>query len=164
VHTASGFLLLINAFLGFFYYVTTGEIRQLIPRVRGLFSDMSAQARYYLGGILRGEEHPFHRRPEARLNPLQRLTYLGLLNVLLPLQIGTGVLIRSAEEWGAVDGFFGGLRVLALLHTIGAWLLTAFLLAHLYLITTGRSPGEHLKSMVSGLGEAHSDPRKEQGP
>ena len=34
---------------------------------------------------MRGEPHPFEKQPGKRLNPLQQVTYLAILNVLLPL-------------------------------------------------------------------------------
>ncbi|MBC7353075.1 MAG: cytochrome b/b6 domain-containing protein, partial [Thermogutta sp.] len=36
LHNVVGWLLVINAFLGFFYYLTTGTLRQLIPEPREL--------------------------------------------------------------------------------------------------------------------------------
>ncbi len=152
-HDAAGLAFLANAFLGLFYYVTTGEIRQLLPGVRGFASSAAAQARFYLGGIFRGDAHPFERKPERRLNPLQRLTYLAILNVLLPLQAGTGLLMWAAGRWPGGWEAPSGLGALAFVHTAGAWLLAGFLVGHLYLISTGRTPAANLKTMVSGREE-----------
>jgi len=47
----------------------------------------------------------------------------------------------------------GGLKVVALLHTAGAFLLVAFLIVHLYLITTGQTVTSNLKAMITGWEE-----------
>ena len=50
-------------------------------------------------GIFKGEHHPFEKTPEKKLNPLQQVTYFGLLNVLLPLQGITGILMWGVQRW-----------------------------------------------------------------
>ena len=108
---------------------------------------------YYGYGIFRGAPHPFERNPEKKLNPLQKLTYLAILNVLLPLQFVTGLLIWGAQRWSDYAAVMGGLGFLAPLHTLVAWLFAAFLLMHLYLTTTGHTPTAHLKAMIDGWDE-----------
>ena len=39
---------------------------------------------------------------------------------------------------------------IALLHTAGAFVLLAFLIAHVYLTTTGETPTANLKAMITG--------------
>ena len=43
-----------------------------------------------------------------------------------------------------------GLRSIAVVHTAGAFLLVAFVVAHVYLITTGRTLTSNLKAMITG--------------
>lgn len=148
-HNLLGFLLLANAFLGLFYYLTTGTIRQYLPQTDFLTTGIR-QAKFYLGGIFRGEAHPLEKSPSRRLNPLQQATYLGVLNVLLPLQIVTGLMIWGAQRWPAAVASVGGLPTLTLLHTLGAWLFAAFVVMHVYLTTTGREPLTNVKAMLLG--------------
>jgi thiosulfate reductase cytochrome b subunit len=150
VHNIVGFVVLANAIFAAFYHLASGEIQQYLPRPQGFFGQAISQARFYLGGIFRGEEHPFEKSREQKLNPLQQVTYLGILNVLLPLQVITGVLIWGAQRWPAVDGIFGGLVILAPLHAFGAWMFTAFLIMHVYLTTTGPTPIANIQAMVLG--------------
>jgi thiosulfate reductase cytochrome b subunit len=153
LHNVAALVLLSNAVFGLFYYLATGEIRQLIPQAKNLFGAIAAQGRFYTQGIFRGEAHPFTRQPGNRLNPLQRIIYVMILNVLLPLQGVTGILIWGAQSWPDVAQRLGGLRLLAGVHALGAWLFCAFLLAHLYLITTGRTPAANLQTMFTGWEE-----------
>jgi thiosulfate reductase cytochrome b subunit len=43
------------------------------------------------------------------------------------------------------------------LHTIGAFLLIVFVIAHLYLITTGHTVSSNLKAMITGFEELDDD-------
>jgi hypothetical protein len=95
-------------------------------------------------------EHPFEKSYKKKLNPLQQITYFGLLNVLLPLQILTGVLMWGAQQWPQTANMLGGLPYLAPFHTLIAWLLATFVVAHIYLTTTGATSAEDIKAMVTG--------------
>jgi len=150
VHNVVGFVVLANAVFAAFYHLASGEIQQYLPKPQGFFGQAIVQARYYLSGIFQGDHHPFEKSPDRKLNPLQQLTYLAILNLLLPLQIVTGVLIWGAQRWPAVDGMLGGLVFLAPVHTLGAWMFAAFLLMHVYLTTTGPTPLANIQAMAVG--------------
>lgn len=153
VHNVLGFLLLGNAALSLFYHLASGKVRQYVPRPRGFFSEAVEQALYYVRGIFRHERHPFEKRPDRRLNPLQKLTYLAILNVLLPVQVLTGLLIWLGQELQGASAGWSGLAVLAAVHTLAAWLFAAFLLMHIYLTTTGHTVTSNLQAMVVGWEE-----------
>ena len=163
VHNVLAGILIVNAGLSLFYHLASGEIKQYLPRTRGFFDRSIAQALFYLKGIFRDEEHPFEKVPEKKLNPLQKITYLGLLNVLLPLQILTGALMWGAQRWPAFVQRIGGLSVLAPFHTLIAWLLATFVLLHVYLTTTGHTPLSNIRAMIIGWDEVevHSNPSEE---
>jgi len=150
LHNFLGWFLVVNAFLGFFYYLTTGTIRQFIPEPREFHVLAWQQLRYYLFGIFRGEPHPLQRSARRRLNPLQQIVYLAILNVLLPLQVLTGLVMWIAQYSPQVLALFGGLSGLAAIHMLGAWLFMAFMLAHVYLATTGPKVWSHFVTMITG--------------
>jgi thiosulfate reductase cytochrome b subunit len=151
LHNTVGFVLLGNALLAAFYHLASGEVKQYLPGRADLFARMFTQAAYYTGGIFRGEPHPFARDAEHKLNPLQQITYLGLLNTLLPAQILTGLLIWGAQRWPQISDGLGGLMVLAPLHSFMAWLFAAFLIMHIYLTTTaGPGPLSAIRAMLEG--------------
>ncbi len=162
VHNVFAVVLLANAFLALFYHLSTGEIRQFIPAPKDYFSLAAKQARYYLRGIFRGEEHPFKHDPTQKMNPLQQVTYLMLLNVLLPAQVISGVLLWGARYWPDFIDAIGGLRWLATVHTWVAWLLVSFIIAHMYLTTTGHRPLTLVKAMITGWEEVPEHERKDE--
>ncbi len=99
VHNVMAALLVINAVIALLNALTTGSIKQFIPYPQGFFSQAIDQAVYYVKGIFLGEPHPHEKRVGARLNPLQQATYLVILNILLPGQVITGILIWGAQRW-----------------------------------------------------------------
>ena len=155
LHNLSAVVLLVNAFLSFFYHLTTRAIRHFIPNPRGLLQRTLEHLEYQSRGIFQGDPHPHH--PGHKLNPLQQVTYLSLLGVLFPLQITTGLLIWAVGHWPRFAVAVGGLHVIAPLHNLGAWSFLAFLVLHAYLVTTGATLGDHLRSMVTGYRTVPTD-------
>lgn len=153
IHNVLGFILLINAALALFYNLASGEIRQYLPKPRGFIARSMAQAMYYSQGIFAGKPHPLEKTKEQKLNPLQQITYLAILNILLPAQVITGVLIWGLQRWPEIAAELGGLPVLATVHTLVAWAFAAFIVMHVYLTTTGHRPTAGIKSMIVGWDE-----------
>ena len=115
-----------------------------------IFDLAITQAMYYLRGIFKGEDHPYEKTPEKKLNPLQQVTYFGLLNILLPLIGLTGILMWGAQRWPAMTDRIGGLIYLAPIHTMIAWLFASFVVLHVYLTTTGYKPLTGIQAMMMG--------------
>ena len=153
VHNIMAGLLVANAALALFYNLVSGEIKRFIPQPYGFFNQAILQAKYYLKGIFNGDQHPFEKTRAERLNPLQKVTYFGILNVLLPLQTITGILMWGVQRWPDLAAKFGGLPLLAPFHTLVAWSFISFIVAHVYLTTTGHTALAGIKSMVVGWDE-----------
>ncbi len=150
VHNVLGFILVTNAVLSLFYHLASGEIRQYLPEPKGFVANTLAQAMYYSRGIFAGKPHPLEKTKQNKLNPLQQVTYLAILNILLPAQIITGILIWGLQRWPHIAAELGGLPTLALVHTLVAWTFATFIVMHIYLTTTGHKPIAGIKSMITG--------------
>jgi thiosulfate reductase cytochrome b subunit len=159
VHNVVAVILVVNAVLSLFYHLTTDQLRQFIPHPYGFFDDAIVQAKYYISGIFKGEGHPFEKRPDSRMNPIQKATYFGLLNVLLPLQIITGALMWLVQLYPEIAG---GLPFLAPFHSLVAWLFGAFIVVHVYMTTTGATPLEAMRAMVTGYEEVEEHEGQEE--
>jgi thiosulfate reductase cytochrome b subunit len=164
VHNIVAAVLVANAALALFYNVVSGDIQRFVPEPKGFFNQMVLQAKFYLNGIFKGEEHPFEKTQKKRLNVLQKITYLGILNVLLPLQIITGAMMWGVSRWPQIAESLGGLPFLAPFHTLVAWTFVSFIIAHVYLTTTGHTPMAGIKSMIVGWDEVevHSHGHEEE--
>lgn len=156
-HSAAAMSLLVLVAFAIFWHFTTGQWRQYMPTL----THARDQVRYYLVGIFQGAPHPPRRAELGRLNPLQRLVYLGLKLLIIPTMATSGLLYmfyRYPQRHEILSLNMSGLRSVALVHTLGAYLILAFLVAHVYLITTGKSLGSNLKAMVTGYDEKDADP------
>lgn len=164
IHNVFGLILIVNAALAAFYNLVSGEIQQYLPRPRGFFNQAFQQTLFYLRGIFRGDPHPFEKSAERKLNPLQQVTYLMILNVLLPLQTITGVLMWGAQKWTNVSDKIGGLVYIGPLHSLVAWLFASFIVLHVYLTTTGHTPTAGIRAMILGWDdlEVHESPSSEE--
>jgi len=109
-------------------------------------------------GIFRGAPHPDQPTPVAKLNPLQRLSYLAFKILIFPVMATTGLLYFFYNAWG------GSLWLVALLHTLGAFLLVGFLILHVYMTTTGRTPTSNIKAMVTGYKKIELQDEEAGGP
>jgi thiosulfate reductase cytochrome b subunit len=163
LHNILAAILVINAALSLFYHLATERMQEYIPRPYGFFDDAIRQAKFYVSGIFKGEPHPFEKRPDSRMNPIQKLTYFGILNVLLPLQIVTGALMWGVQRWPEMAGALGGLPWLAPFHSLVAWLFATFIVGHVYLTTTGATPLEAIRGMVTGYEEVEDHGRQAGG-
>jgi thiosulfate reductase cytochrome b subunit len=149
IHNALAGALVVLIVFAVFWHFTTGEWRQYVPTL----SKLGAMVRFYLRGIFRGEPHPVKKTELSKLNPLQRLTYLGLTLLIIPLQIISGGLYFYYNELVATLGWEQGVGGVAVLHTVGAFGLTNFLIVHVYLTTTGHTVFSNIKAMLTGWEE-----------
>ena len=155
-HNVAAICLIILIIFAIFWHFTTDEWKQYIPTTKNL----KAQINYYITGIFKNAPHPTRKTILSKLNPLQRLVYLSLKVFMIPLMVITGLLylFYRYPVKGSIESLeFLNLEHIAVLHTLGAFLLVAFVIAHLYLITTGHTPTSNLKAMITGFEELEED-------
>jgi thiosulfate reductase cytochrome b subunit len=138
-----------------FWHFTTGQWRHYTPTRQHL----REMVHFYLRGIFHGEHHPFKKTELSRLNPLQRLTYLALKLLIFPVQAFSGVACYYYNDMAAHGWSSNGIGTIALIHTAGMFALLAFLIAHVYLITTGTTLTSNLSAMITGWEEVPVETR-----
>ncbi|WP_188772653.1 cytochrome b/b6 domain-containing protein [Novosphingobium endophyticum] len=86
-----------------------------------------------------------------RYNSLQKLSYAGVLFILLPLMIVTGLAMSPATDaWAPiVTEAFGGRQSARSVHFIAAFLLIAFFLVHIVMVVLA-GPFNEVRAMISG--------------
>jgi thiosulfate reductase cytochrome b subunit len=150
LHNTAAISFLVLIAFAIFWHFTTGEWKQYLPTREHL----RAQVNYYIFGIFRGAPHPTKKRVLSKLNPLQKLVYAGLKALVIPVMGITGMLYmfyRYPQRYEVLSLNVSGLKTIALLHTLGAFTLVCFFIAHLYLITTGATATSNLKAMITGF-------------
>jgi len=156
IHNTSGILLV---FMYLDYLVSnlfTWNGKHYVPMLRGLPKRLYLQTRYYLYGIFRGEDHPFHPNEKSKFNPLQQITYISIMYVFMPLLVISGLMLLFPEYAPVTLLGIGGVWPAAITHAIVAYFLTLFTIGHIYLGTTGTSLTSNYKSMIDGY-HIHSD-------
>lgn len=160
-HNIAAICFLVLIAFAIFWHFTTGEWRQYLPS----WKNLRAQAEYYVFGIFRNAPHPTRKTVLSKLNPLQKLVYAGLKALVIPVMVITGLLYmfyRYPQRYEVLSLNVKGLEVIATLHTVGAFLLVSFFVAHLYLITTGNTLTSNLKAMITGFEDLGEDSGKKE--
>lgn len=161
VHNLLAVALVTLIVFAIFWHITTGEWRQYIP-TRKFLGEM---VDFYLTGIFKGAPHPVKKHRMAKLNPLQRLAYLGFKVMIIPVQVTTGALfffypnLQHTFGWSPTT-----LWVIAVVHVLGAFGLVAFLIGHVYLTTTGHTPTTNIKAMITGWEDIPDDEYFDENP
>lgn len=91
----------------------------------------------------------FHRR--RSYSPLQKLTYAGVLFVLFPLMILTGLTMSPGMDaaWPWLPELFGGRQTARSLHFAGMALLVLFFVIHIAMVLLA-GPLNEMRSMITG--------------
>lgn len=115
------------------------------------------QVKYYTVGIFRGDKPPFPVNEQRKFNPIQLLSYNAIQFLAIPLVIITGWALLFPET--IVLDFFGysGILLTSLLHVSMGFIISIFLIIHLYFITVGHSVTANLKSIVTGYHEVEEE-------
>ncbi|ESQ15301.1 MAG TPA: cytochrome B [Chromatiaceae bacterium] len=149
LHTGAAVTLLVLWLFGFFWLFTTGTWRHFVPTITGLWGVV----RFYAYGIFKGERHPYRKAYWRKHNPLQAIAYLMLKLVLFPAIWITGIIYLFYFAWRDIPYAPQWLHGVALVHTAAAFAILAFVLIHVYMLTTGHSFRDHIMPMIDGFDE-----------
>lgn len=162
-HSISAYMLLVLIAFAIFWHFTVGEWRQYLPTKK----NMLAQVNYYIFGIFKNAPHPTKKTVLSKLNPLQKLAYLGLKVLIIPVVVSSGLLYmfyRYPSQVGIDALNISTLKWVAIIHTAGAILLLAFVIGHIYLTTTGHTILSNVNAMLTGYEELEVEDENEINP
>ncbi len=144
-HFLFAWFLVINGALYLLYGLFSGQLRRrLIPE--------GDQIRDFGGSV---KEHLLLKFPvgeEAkRYNVIQKLTYLGVVLVLLPAMVLAGLAMSPGVDaaWPWLTELFGGRQSARSVHFIAAGLLVLFVVVHLVLVLVS-GVVNNLRGMITG--------------
>ena len=146
LHTWAALILIALWLFAVFWHLTTGQWRHYMPTTKNFVQ----VARFYAYGIFKGEHHPYRKTYLRKHNPLQAVTYLLVKLVIFPAIWLSGIAYLLVSF--GIGGFLNdiGLGNIALIHVSSAIAICVFIIAHIYLLTTGHSFVEHVKPMITG--------------
>lgn len=84
-------------------------------------------------------------------NILQKLSYIGVIFLLLPLMIATGLAMSPAMDanWPLLTDLFGGRQSARSIHFIAAFLLVLFFIVHIFMVLIS-GPMRQTAAMIFG--------------
>jgi thiosulfate reductase cytochrome b subunit len=155
IHDISGIALTVNYLLFLLGNIFTSNGYQYIFRVKGYFKNVSRQFTYYAFGMFRKEDPPFPVTTDNKFNPLQRLSYVVIMYILVPVVIITGLMLLYPEYF--LHDIFGNrsIHFTDIIHVVVGFVISLFLIIHVYFCTIGTKPWSNFKSMFNGYHEPH---------
>lgn len=155
VHNTAGILLVVSYPVFLFGNIFTRNGMYYRFNVKTIWGDIIKQMRYYVFGLFKGEESPFPVNTDRKFNPLQKLTYDATMYILYPILMITGLALLFPDIIVYKVYGLSGTFLTALLHTVMGFLISIFLIIHVYFATIGKNPRSNFKSMVNGWTEPH---------
>lgn len=154
-HNVSGIILTVNYFIFYIGNILMGNGKHYKIRWKGFGAKVARQFNYYLTGIFKNQKPPFPINKERKFNPLQKLSYVFIMYGFVPLMFITGIALLFPGL--VVNDVFGnkGLFVTDLIHVIAGFIVSLFMIVHIYFCTLGHKPGSHFKAMATGFHEVH---------
>lgn len=133
--------------------IVSGNWWQYVPKPGGFLHRCLRQIRFYAWGIFRGEPHPYPPTHEANFNSLQQIVYWFVMYFFMPLLLITGLIFLWPDF--APKSVFGmdGLLPVAILHYVVGLVIVLFMIAHIYLGTTGVTVTSLFRMMITGWHE-----------
>jgi len=156
LHNIAGIMLTLSYFYFFLGVLFTSIGRHYVMK-QGFFKAFFQQAKYYMFGIFKGDPHPFPVNETRKFNPIQQITYNVIMHAITPFTFITGWALLYPET--IILNVFGysGIMLTSLFHVAAGFLISIFLVIHLYFITVGHSLTANMKSMITGYHEVEEE-------
>jgi thiosulfate reductase cytochrome b subunit len=153
LHNIAGFILIFNYLLFIIGNTISKNGRHYRIQLQGLKDRLLVQFRYYTFGVFKNEHAPFAVTKKMKFNPIQQVTYFVTMYILMPLIFITGLpmLFSGAfiRQLLGSTAFF----VTDIFHIAIGFLLSIFLIIHIYFCTFGAKPSSNFKSIITGYHE-----------
>jgi thiosulfate reductase cytochrome b subunit len=154
-HNIAALILCANFIIYIIGNITTGNGKYYKPSGKGLLKNLYKQGKYYAYGMFVGEKHPFPVNEKRKFNPLQKVSYLLIMYVGMPLLVLSGIAMFFPEM--VVNRIFNisGFLINDLIHITAGFIISIFMIVHIYTCTLGVKPSTLFKSMITGYHEVH---------
>lgn len=150
IHNIAGLILLANYMFFIFGNLLTPNGKYYQFHRSGMIKRLLKQGRYYSFGIFKNESAPFPITKKRKFNPLQKFSYVMVMYLFMPFIIITGVAMFFPEILPAKLLGFSGIHLTDLIHIVTGFILSIFMIVHIYFCTIGKTPTANFKSMING--------------
>lgn len=155
IHNVCAIILTINYGVFVLGNMFTGNGMYYRKWRKNLWPKLWKQFLFYAVGIFKGGPHPFPVTKKQKFNPLQKTAYVVVMYLGMPLLIVSGIALMFPEKISNTIFKISGLLFYDVLHIVVGFILSLFLLIHIYTCTLGDKPGTLFKSMINGYHEEH---------
>jgi thiosulfate reductase cytochrome b subunit len=149
-HNIASVILIINYIVFIIGNILTSNGKHYRIKVKNFWSELMKQLRYYSLGMFRGEKNPFMATEEQKFNPLQRLSYVLVMYIAVPLLIISGM--GMAMPGLFISDIFGinGVVLNKVIHITMGFILSIFVIIHIYTCTLGSKPASLFRGIITG--------------
>ena len=108
------------------------------------------QLEYYTSGLFKNQLPPFPLSEKRKFNPMQKVSYLLIMYMAVPGLAITGMALLFPET--IIENVYqtSGIFITAILHVSLGFLVSLFLIIHLYVASIGKHPLNNFKSILNG--------------
>ena len=152
MHNICGVALSISYVFFIFGNISTGNGRFYKSWLEDLKKNMGKQFKFYTLGIFKKEKAPFPIDENRKFNPMQKISYVFVMYLFVPLLTVSGWALLFPEMIPNMLGI-SGVYIIDLFHVISGFVVSVFMFVLIYFCTIGTKPGSNFKSMVTGWHE-----------
>jgi thiosulfate reductase cytochrome b subunit len=152
IHNITGVILSFSYFIFFIGNIVTGNRKYYRMPLKGIGQRLYKQGMYYALGMFKGEKKPYPITHDRKFNPLQKLFYVIIMYVGVPLVIISGWGLLFPES--VIKALFGvsGILITDLIHVAMGFFISLFLVIHIYVSTIGHTRSANFISIINGYG------------
>ena len=153
IHNICGIILACSYLIFLIGNLTSGNYKYYLIKIEGFYRDLKLQFKFYTSGLFKSEKPPFPINKGRKFNPLQKLSYILVMAVIVPVIVLSGLSLLFPQV--IINRILGvpGIVVADLLHITAGFLGSIFMLIHIYFCTIGSKPAANFKSMITGYHE-----------
>jgi len=150
LHNIAGILVTANYLLFFIGNILTSNNKYYRLKLKGLIKRLQLQISYYTSGLFNDQPPPFPLSEKRKFNPMQKVSYLIVMYLFVPGLIITGLALLFPET--IIENVYSvsGIFMTAILHAALGFLVSIFLIVHLYVASIGKHPLNNFKSILTG--------------
>jgi len=149
-HNIAGIILSVSFvfFVLFNRFTVNGKYYRV--KRKGFYKRLMKQFQYYTFGVFKHESAPYPVSQKRKFNPMQKLSYILVMYLMMPVIIITGFALLFPEV--NLTNVFGisGIYLTDLLHVTIGFVLSIFMIIHIYFCTFGKTTMSNFKSMFTG--------------
>jgi len=150
VHNITGVIIALNYIFFLVWNLLSGNTRFYNLKRKSWIKRLVTQANYYMVGMFKDQASPYPLNEKRKFNPLQKFAYFNIMYIILPMVILSGIALLYPdiilEKVYSISGVF----LTSILHASLGFLVSIFLIVHVYAASIGKSPLQNFKSMVNG--------------